>query len=216
MTASQSQQYYDQDNNTYGMSPVQPYHSFVSQASTAPVAPHYSAQQHWSQTQTEQSAPQLQYSQWPPASSSQTYPATSQSVRSSYPPQHPHSQWPSQSSSYIDADSTSLSSQPFQRAISPSYHYAAGESQPTSSSDAVDVVPPPRAGQRRTSPSIARDQYVGGGRSSGNPPVGVIRCSSCKVTQSPEWRKGPSGKKDLCNACVYPCPYTRRHPPSFT
>lgn len=31
--------------------------------------------------------------------------------------------------------------------------------------------------------------------------MGVPRCSSCKVTQSPEWRKGPSGKKDLCNAC---------------
>jgi hypothetical protein len=32
------------------------------------------------------------------------------------------------------------------------------------------------------------------------PPVGIQKCSSCKVTQSPEWRKGPSGKKDLCNA----------------
>ncbi|KAF9423029.1 blue light receptor [Podila epigama] len=26
-------------------------------------------------------------------------------------------------------------------------------------------------------------------------------CESCHTTNSPEWRRGPSGKKDLCNAC---------------
>lgn len=31
--------------------------------------------------------------------------------------------------------------------------------------------------------------------------MGVLKCSSCKATSSPEWRKGPSGKKELCNAC---------------
>lgn len=31
--------------------------------------------------------------------------------------------------------------------------------------------------------------------------AGGLRCTSCGVTHSPEWRKGPSGKKDLCNAC---------------
>ncbi|KAH7106543.1 hypothetical protein BKA62DRAFT_298611 [Auriculariales sp. MPI-PUGE-AT-0066] len=41
-------------------------------------------------------------------------------------------------------------------------------------------------------------------RVGGAPPQGVTRCSNCKIKQSPEWRKGPSGKKDLCNACVYP------------
>ena len=28
-------------------------------------------------------------------------------------------------------------------------------------------------------------------------------CSSCKATTSSEWRKGPSGKMDLCNAYVF-------------
>lgn len=39
-----------------------------------------------------------------------------------------------------------------------------------------------------------------GVRVAGNPPPGVSRCISCKTTVSPEWRKGPSGKKELCNA----------------
>ncbi|KAJ1307638.1 hypothetical protein OPQ81_001732 [Rhizoctonia solani] len=38
-------------------------------------------------------------------------------------------------------------------------------------------------------------------RAGGAPPPGILRCSSCKSETSPEWRKGPSGKKDLCNAC---------------
>lgn len=40
------------------------------------------------------------------------------------------------------------------------------------------------------------------GRAVGAPPAGVVRCSSCKTTTSPEWRKGPSGRKELCNAYV--------------
>ncbi|KAF8518198.1 hypothetical protein JB92DRAFT_2903838 [Gautieria morchelliformis] len=39
------------------------------------------------------------------------------------------------------------------------------------------------------------------GTRGGNPPVGVTRCAACRSTSSPEWRKGPSGRKDLCNAC---------------
>lgn len=59
---------------------------------------------------------------------------------------------------------------------------------------APGVVPPPR---HRVSPGAPRDAV---GRA-GNRPVGVPKCVSCKVTSSPEWRKGPSGKKELCNAC---------------
>lgn len=73
----------------------------------------------------------------------------------------------------------------------------------------ADAVPPPR---HRVSPGSAREPV--GGRNS-NRPVGILRCSSCKVTSSPEWRKGPSGKKELCNAfvithifCVMSCPLT--------
>ncbi|TDL25453.1 hypothetical protein BD410DRAFT_784439 [Rickenella mellea] len=47
----------------------------------------------------------------------------------------------------------------------------------------------------------SREHYTSSGRNAGNPPTGVTRCTSCKISQSPEWRKGPSGKKDLCNAC---------------
>ncbi|KAG8213401.1 hypothetical protein J3R82DRAFT_11901 [Butyriboletus roseoflavus] len=58
-----------------------------------------------------------------------------------------------------------------------------------------DVVPPPR---HRVSPGSAREPVSNRGS---NRPVGILRCTSCKVTSSPEWRKGPSGKKELCNAC---------------
>lgn len=34
-------------------------------------------------------------------------------------------------------------------------------------------------------------------------PIGILQCTSCQTTQSPEWRKGPSGKKELCNAYVF-------------
>ncbi|KAL4064525.1 hypothetical protein J3A83DRAFT_4101177 [Scleroderma citrinum] len=59
---------------------------------------------------------------------------------------------------------------------------------------ASDFVPPPR---HRVSPGATRETL---GRTS-NRPIGVSKCTSCKVTTSPEWRKGPSGKKELCNAC---------------
>lgn len=32
-------------------------------------------------------------------------------------------------------------------------------------------------------------------------PVDLRVCSKCRTTTSPEWRKGPSGNKTLCNAC---------------
>lgn len=76
------------------------------------------------------------------------------------------------------------------------------------------MVPPSR---RRVSPgSAARDRNLGTGHvatirgPTGGPSgtstigvsraTGILRCSSCKTTSSPEWRKGPSGKKELCNA----------------
>lgn len=48
--------------------------------------------------------------------------------------------------------------------------------------------------------SHQRVVYDGYGRGSGKPPIGVDCCTSCRTTHSPEWRKGPSGRKDLCNA----------------
>ncbi|KAF5377336.1 hypothetical protein D9757_008021 [Collybiopsis confluens] len=76
---------------------------------------------------------------------------------------------------------------------------------PTSAASSLaDLVPPPR---RRVSPGSSRDLRDNNGtaggreRSHGNRPSGLLKCSSCKTTTSPEWRKGPSGKKELCNAC---------------
>ena len=40
----------------------------------------------------------------------------------------------------------------------------------------------------------------GGGGRGGNPPNGVTRCAFCGTTSSPEWRKGTTGIKNLCNA----------------
>ncbi len=39
-----------------------------------------------------------------------------------------------------------------------------------------------------------------GGSRGGNPPNGVTRCAFCGTTSSPEWRKGTTGIKNLCNA----------------
>lgn len=69
---------------------------------------------------------------------------------------------------------------------------------------AQDVVPPPK---RRISPGSVKGggQYnpaTSSGRGTGNRPSGILECSSCGATASPEWRKGPSGKKELCNAYV--------------
>ncbi|KAF9521679.1 hypothetical protein CPB83DRAFT_778335 [Crepidotus variabilis] len=86
----------------------------------------------------------------------------------------------------------------FDRPTSPNYTtYSAVSASSKTAPSAVDVVPPPR---RRISPTSTRDQ-TGPIRSSSNRPSGVLRCSSCKTTSSPEWRKGPTGKKELCNAC---------------
>ncbi|KAJ3862399.1 hypothetical protein EV359DRAFT_45233 [Lentinula novae-zelandiae] len=74
----------------------------------------------------------------------------------------------------------------------------------SATSSTADLVPPSR---RRISPSLSPEHRGSNGatggpqRTHGNRPTGLIKCSSCKTTTSPEWRKGPSGKKELCNAC---------------
>ncbi|KAI5985362.1 hypothetical protein EDD15DRAFT_2476516 [Pisolithus albus] len=67
-----------------------------------------------------------------------------------------------------------------------------GSDIPALSSSFPDVVPPPRHRGSASRESFGR---------TGNRPVGTLKCTSCKTTQSPEWRKGPSGRKELCNAC---------------
>jgi hypothetical protein len=96
------------------------------------------------------------------------------------------------SGSYLEPASS------FNRPLSPTYSYSptAASSVTGGTSPTADIVPPPK---RRISPGSTRDQ-AGPVRTTGNRPTGVQKCSSCKATSSPEWRKGPSGKKELCNA----------------
>ncbi|KAH9945242.1 uncharacterized protein BXZ73DRAFT_38854 [Epithele typhae] len=144
--------------------------------------------------------PGNQYAHWGPSSVPNGAPVSSirsSSYSTAAPSQQTHQQWASQSS-YIDSGSPVSPIDP--SAPSPGGMYPTSgpsdvdEQQPPSPPS--DLVPAPRSGRRNN-----RDQYSNGGRTSGNPPVGITKCASCKATHSPEWRKGPSGKKDLCNAC---------------
>jgi len=121
----------------------------------------------------------------------------SQAYSSNSPTQATQS-WPSGPTSTSYSDSTAPQS--FNRPLSPGYSYSptTGAGSSVAASPTSDVVPPPR---RRISPGSTRD-HAATARSSGNRPTGVQKCSSCKATSSPEWRKGPSGKKELCNAYV--------------
>ncbi|CDO72464.1 hypothetical protein BN946_scf184980.g5, partial [Trametes cinnabarina] len=144
-----------------------------------------------------------QYGQWAPSSLPNGAPVSS--MRSStYSAATPTAQaqhhWSSQPPSYLETGSP-VSPSVGPSAPSPTHMQfpASGsqehEDQPPPSPQA-DLVPPPRSGRRGS-----KEQFTGSSRTAGNPPVGVTHCASCKATQSPEWRKGPSGKKDLCNAC---------------
>ena len=193
----QSQQYYHDAG--YNLPPLQvpsPYHQhgYPPQPSSAP----YSAQS-WSA-----GSDGAGYSQW----SSQNTPMASSpsvsSIRSStygpaqhpqQPPPPPQHHWSTNPAGY-----TENNGYPFPPA---GVHYpsVSPASTPVNPSTPApeDIVP---ASSRSTSRRASKESFTGGGRGAGNPPVGVPKCSSCNVTHSPEWRKGPSGKKDLCNASV--------------
>ncbi|EIW57305.1 uncharacterized protein TRAVEDRAFT_59041 [Trametes versicolor FP-101664 SS1] len=150
----------------------------------------------------EQPDPQNQYAQWAPSSLPNGAPVSSMRSSSYSAPQPPaptQHHWSSQPPSYLENGSP-VSPSIGPSAPSPSTLQFPASAQPDHEeqppSPPTDLVPPPRAGRRGS-----KEQYTSGGRSAGNPPVGVTKCASCKATHSPEWRKGPSGKKDLCNAC---------------
>ena len=67
----------------------------------------------------------------------------------------------------------------------------------------METVSPPCGSRSYSFPGSLRELSLDSGRASGNPPAGISRCSSCKVMSSPAWKMGPSGRKDLCNACVF-------------
>ncbi|OBZ72204.1 hypothetical protein A0H81_07797 [Grifola frondosa] len=186
-----NQQYYEQPPHSYSLPPV-PAPSPYTYNPQGPqqIPPHYSPNS-WSGPESSGSH---QYNQWSPGSSLPSAAPVSSMRSSSYstgpPPQH---QWSSQPPSYLDSGSSASANQ-----LSMQYPPTGGHDG-NSPSPPNDMVPASRTGRR--GPGSTREQYGNGGRSSGNPPVGISKCSSCKVTHSPEWRKGPSGKKDLCNAC---------------
>jgi hypothetical protein len=142
-------------------------------------------------------------SPWSSASPSSS--STSTTYLSSDPPQGqasaPSLEQPLSPSSYtryanVNGNSTAASL-PAPAAVSPS---------------GPGVVPPSR---RRVSPGSAARNHLDTGHGVGpvrgsavgststigvSRPTGILKCSSCKTNSSPEWRKGPSGKKELCNA----------------
>lgn len=185
----QTQAYYDQ-NNSYGVPPLSaapssaPYNAYIPQPPSQQVSAPYSPSR-W--TQQGEIDPSRSNSPLTPLSLS-----VSNLRSASYPPPQGQ-QWPSQPSLHMDGSGNSAA-----HPMSPNYPYAGSGGGGGRDSPSSDIVPPPR---RRVSPgSSSRDAYPPGGRSGGNRPVGVLKCSSCKATTSPEWRKGPSGKKELCNA----------------
>ncbi|KAJ7274468.1 hypothetical protein B0H12DRAFT_400156 [Mycena haematopus] len=189
--------YYEQQGTAYGLPPLSvptaPYNYLAQSAQSSPSASAPYSPPRWSQPQGEQ--PSSTYGgQW--SSSSPQGHSTSNLRSGSYPPPQGQ-QWPSQPPTYIET--TNTNGPTFQRPLSPAYGYASPTTD-EAASPSTDVVPPPR---RRVSPG-SRDSNGSagsGGRNGGTRPAGVLRCSSCKTTTSPEWRKGPSGKKELCNAC---------------
>ncbi|KAJ7707764.1 hypothetical protein B0H17DRAFT_1033903 [Mycena rosella] len=183
--------YYEQQSSSYPLPPLSapsaPYSYLAQSAQSSPVSAPYSPPR-WSQ-QGEQ-PPASNYSgQWP--SSSQQGHTTSNLRSGSYPPPQGQ-QWPSGPPSYIETSNTNGPT--FQRPLSPTYGYPSPSDEATS--PGTDIVPPAR---RKVSPGSGRES--GGSGRGGNRPSGVLKCSSCKATTSPEWRKGPTGKKELCNAC---------------
>jgi len=193
--------YHEQGSHSYSLPPVPApgqYHNGF------PPPPHHAPAHYpggWSQNPDSPGSPS-HYNQWHSHGGSLSSAPSISSVRSSsYSAPPPLHQWPSQPPSYLDASSAAP---PLSQSAAPSGSpypspAAPGANDEAPPSPGSDYVPPSRVTHRRS--SNTREQYGNGGRSTGNPPVGVTRCASCKVTHSPEWRKGPSGKKDLCNAC---------------
>ncbi|KAF8149847.1 hypothetical protein B0H34DRAFT_666911 [Crassisporium funariophilum] len=178
---TQTPSYYEQAGS-YALPPLSPQsqsynNSFIAQQQGPGVQAPYSPQR-WAQAPLPNGLSNLRSGSYPPSAGSQ-----------------PSQGWPQgpASSSYLETGTAAA----FDRSLSPSYNYSPTAASSAGASPTSDVVPPPR---RRISPGSSRDQ-VAPARAAGNRPMGVQKCSSCKATSSPEWRKGPSGKKELCNAC---------------
>lgn len=200
--ASPPNHYYDQPSHSYSLPPVPApssyNHNYGPQQAHSPSS--YSPPS-WSQgSEPSGSHPHYHnHQQWTAQGAPMSSSSVSCSRSSSCTGPHKLHQWSSQPPAYLDPGH-GVGTPGFTQSLpSPGLQYPGHEGSPPSPSS--DVVPASRITHRRTS-GASRGEYTGGGRGSGNPPMGVLQCSSCKTTHSPEWRKGPSGKKDLCNASV--------------
>ncbi|KAJ7650326.1 hypothetical protein FB45DRAFT_986420 [Roridomyces roridus] len=172
--------YYDHQSSSYPepmpAAPSPSYSNYMPQSSPSVSAPY--------------SPPRWAQSDQPTGTYGGHWPSSTSNLRSgSFPPPPQGPQWQSQPPPYIETNTNGSAFQ--QRPMSPAYAYGPPSNEDGSPNDSV---PPPK---RRVSPGEGREPGARGG----NRPQGVLKCSSCKATTSPEWRKGPSGKKELCNAC---------------
>ncbi|EAU85490.2 hypothetical protein CC1G_06391 [Coprinopsis cinerea okayama7 len=179
----------------------QPVSSYYDQSSPYPVPP-LSSQDNYAKAYMSQAGQGTQAPYPPPQRWSQAMPPPMNNMRSnSYisPTQdQSNAAWqqaPPPQPTYLDTVSSQAPS--FNRPLSPSYTYSPTTPSSANTSPTSDIVPPPR---RRISPTAGKE-FSGPTRTASNRPAGILKCSSCKATSSPEWRKGPSGKKELCNAC---------------
>lgn len=65
-------------------------------------------------------------------------------------------------------------------------------------------LPPPPAIKAKAPMKLPQANTSGNSNPNTNnvkPNMDKVACASCGTEKSPEWRRGPSGKKDLCNAC---------------
>ncbi|KAH8806737.1 hypothetical protein DL96DRAFT_616232 [Flagelloscypha sp. PMI_526] len=89
-----------------------------------------------------------------------------------------------------DEDGTEKAALPSKKRMSPTARISGIHHTHSPSSGEAVFTP----GMSPSAPSSAKTRH------SVRPP-GLTRCTSCRATNSPEWRKGPTGKKELCNSC---------------
>ncbi|KAJ3095149.1 blue light receptor [Phlyctochytrium bullatum] len=92
-------------------------------------------------------------------------------------------------------------------AVTPGTSRRTGKASSSSSSSSASVLPATKKGstssKRGTGSAEPPDNTAGGGGGGAAPSGGreVKRCEHCHTSESPEWRRGPTGPKTLCNAC---------------
>ncbi|ORX92678.1 hypothetical protein K493DRAFT_41686 [Basidiobolus meristosporus CBS 931.73] len=104
---------------------------------------------------------------------------------------------------------------PISQLVEPQSHHLSNEltytpaSHPHVMSAPVGIHPQSMNPYRSPNPGLHTSSSQGYGMARGGVPISFLhnsaaaqkRCESCNTSQSPEWRRGPTGHKTLCNAC---------------